>query len=94
MYICTEKNTDMDKWLPEYFLEKTQLTGTVTFAVLFAIVFLNIYIPFSDTAWFQLGDSVFFLFTAGFIAISILISGFDFSCFSFLSFSITDFPSL
>ena len=63
----------MDKWLPEYFLEKTQLTGTVTFAVLFAIVFLNIYIPFSDTAWFQLGDSVFFLFTAGFIAISILI---------------------
>ena len=73
MYICTEKNTDMDKWLPEYFLEKTQLTGTVTFAVLFAIVFLNIYIPFSDTAWFQLGDSVFFLFTAGFIAISILI---------------------
>lgn len=73
MYICTEKNTDMDKWLPEYFLEKTQLTGTVTFAVLFAIVFLNIYIPFSDTAWFQLGDSAFFLFTAGFIAVSILI---------------------
>ena len=63
----------MDRFLPGYFLEKTQLTGTVTFAVLFAIVFLNIYIPFSDTAWFQLGDSAFFLFTAGFIAISILI---------------------
>ncbi|MCM1199546.1 MAG: LytTR family transcriptional regulator, partial [Clostridium sp.] len=30
-------------------------------------------IPFSDTAWFRLGDSVFFLFTAGFIALSILI---------------------
>lgn len=63
----------MDRFLPDYFLEKTQLTGTVTFAVLFAIVFLNIYIPFSDTAWFQLGDSAFFLFTAGFIAVSILI---------------------
>ena len=73
MYICTQKNTYMNRFLPDYFLEKTQLSGTVTFAVLFAIVFLNIYIPFSDTAWFQLGDSAFFLFTAGFIAVSILI---------------------
>lgn len=73
MYICTQKNAYMDRFLPDYFLEKTQLSGTVTFAVLFAIVFLNIYIPFSDTAWFQLGDSAFFLFTAGFIAVSILI---------------------
>ena len=63
----------MNNRLPEYFLEKPQLTGTVTFAVLFAIVFLNIYIPFSDTAWFRLGNSVFFLFTAGFIAVSVLI---------------------
>lgn len=63
----------MNKRIPEYFLEKTQLIATVTFAVLFAIVFLNIYIPFSDTAWFRLGDSVFFLFTAGFAAISICI---------------------
>ena len=63
----------MNKRIPEYFLEKTQLIATVTFAVLFAVVFLNIYIPFSDTAWFRLGDSVFFLFTAGFAAISICI---------------------
>lgn len=63
----------MNKRIPEYFLEKTQLIATVTFSVLFAIVFLNIYIPFSDTAWFRLGDSVFFLFTAGFAAISICI---------------------
>lgn len=63
----------MNKRIPEYFLEKIQLIATVTFAVLFAIVFLNIYIPFSDTAWFRLGDSVFFLFTAGFAAISICI---------------------
>lgn len=62
----------MKRMLPKYLLEKHQLTGTVTFAVLFAIVFLNLYIPFSDTAWFRLGNSVFFLFTAGFIAISIL----------------------
>lgn len=61
------------KKLPEYLLGKYQLIGTVTFTVLFAIVFLNVYIPFSDTAWFRLGNSMFFLFTAGFIAISMLI---------------------
>ncbi len=59
------------KW-PKYLLEKHQLTGTLTFAVLFSVIFLNLYIPFSDTAWFRLGNSLLFLFTAGFIAISIL----------------------
>lgn len=63
----------MKNRIPDYFLEKYQLIGTITFSVLFALVFLNIYIPFSDTAWFRLGDSVLFLFTAGFIFISILI---------------------
>ena len=52
--------------LPEYLLGKYQLIGTVTFSVLFALVFLNIYIPFSDTAWFGLGDSVMFLLTLAF----------------------------
>ena len=59
--------------LPGYLLGKYQLIGTVTFSVLFALVFLNIYIPFSDTAWFRLGDSVMFLLTVAFAAISIFI---------------------
>lgn len=63
----------MDNKLPKYLLEKYQLIGTVTFSVLFALVFLNLYIPFSDTAWFGLGNSANFLATAGFIFISILI---------------------
>ena len=62
----------MNRKLPEYFLEKSRMTGMVTFTVLFAIVFLNIYIPFSDTAWFGLGNSAFFLATAGFIAVSVI----------------------
>ena len=63
----------MNKKLPGYLLEKNRLVGTVTFSVLFALIFLNIYIPFSDTAWFGLGNSQTFLFTAGFAFISILI---------------------
>ena len=60
--------------LPSYLLGKYQLIGTVTFAVLFAVVFLNIYIPFSDTAWFVLGggDARTFFFTLTFVATSIM----------------------
>ena len=58
--------------IPGYLLGKYQLIGTVTFSVLFAVVFLNIYIPFSDTAWFGLGDSVMFLLTIVYASISIL----------------------
>ena len=59
--------------LPDYLLGKYQLTGTITFSVLFAIVFLNIYIPFSDTAWFRLGDSVMFLLTVAFVVAAIIL---------------------
>lgn len=62
----------MNRKIPQYLLGKYQLIGTVTFSVLFALVYLNISIPFSDTAWFGLGDSVMFLFTLVFVAISIL----------------------
>ena len=59
--------------IPGYLLGKYQLIGTVTFSVLFAVVFLNIYIPFSDTAWFGLGNSMMFLHTVAFIGIGILM---------------------
>lgn len=59
--------------IPGYLLGKYQLIGTVTFSVLFAVVFLNIYIPFSDTAWFGLGDSAMFAHTVLFIGGSILL---------------------
>lgn len=58
--------------IPGYLLGKYQLIGTVTFSVLFAIVFLVIYIPFSETAWFGLGDSIMFAHTIIFAAISML----------------------
>ena len=63
----------LNQTLPGYLLGKYQLIGTVTFTVLFALVSLNIYIPFSDTAWFGLGNSVMFLLTLAYVAIAILI---------------------
>ena len=61
----------MNRKLPQYLLGKYHLIGTVTFSVLFALVYLNISIPFSDTAWFGLGDSTMFMFTLVFVGIAI-----------------------
>ena len=63
----------LNKTLPEYILGKYQLIGTVTFIVLFAIVFLNIYIPYSTTAWLGLGGSTTFIKTLLFVGVSIII---------------------
>ncbi len=62
----------MNRKLPEYLLGKYQLIGTVTFSVLFAVVFLNMSIPFSETAWFGLGDSVMFLYTLLFSVLAVI----------------------
>lgn len=59
--------------VPSYLLGKYQLIGTVTFSILFAIVFLNLYIPFSKTAWFGLGNSGTFLNTVFFVSVSSFI---------------------
>ena len=63
----------INKKLPGYLLGKYQLIGTVTFSVLFALVFLNIYIPFSETAWFGLGDSLMFVQTIVFATSSMAL---------------------
>ncbi|MGN0191718.1 MAG: LytR/AlgR family response regulator transcription factor [Candidatus Cryptobacteroides sp.] len=62
----------MSKPLPRYLLDKYQLTGNLIFSVLFAIVFLALYIPFSTTAWFRLGYSETFLFTVLFVLSAIV----------------------
>ena len=73
MYLLKPNTMFLLNKLPSYLLGKYQLIGTVTFAVLFAIVFLNIYIPFSKTAWFVPGggDAHTFFFTLTFIVTSI-----------------------
>ena len=52
------------KYVPKFLREKFELMGTVTFAALFSLVVLLLSIPYSHNAWFRLGNSVFFLFTA------------------------------
>ena len=65
----------LNKEIPEYLLGKYQLIGTVTFIALFAVVFLNIYIPYSQTAWFGLANSssTTFIKTLLFVGVSLII---------------------
>ena len=60
------------KKLPHYLIEKNNLIVQVTISVLFAIAFLAVYIPLSNTqtAWFSLEDQNKFIYTAFFIIIS------------------------
>ena len=61
------------KQIPAYLRGRYQLLGTVTFAALFSVVFLLVSIPFSNNAWFRLGQSTFFGFTALFALLSLIL---------------------
>ena len=58
------------KKLPHYLIEKNNMVVQVTITVLFAIAFLAIYYPFSNTAWFSVEDEKRFIYTAFFIIFS------------------------
>ena len=64
----------MKKYLiPQYLREKYQLIATVTFTALWSLVFILCSIPFSDNAWFELGTSRAFSFTALFFLCCLLL---------------------
>lgn len=56
--------------VPNCLVDKTNLIISVAFSVLFAIVFLTLWTPFSGTSWFEIGESRRFLITALFILVS------------------------
>ena len=57
------------KRLPHYLIERNNLVVQVAISVLFAIAFLSLYVPLSNTrtAWFSVEDEGKFIYTAFFI---------------------------
>lgn len=53
-------------------LEVGNIVTGLTFSVLYALVFLIIYVPFSNTAWFGVAKSESFLLTTTFVVASVL----------------------
>ena len=54
---------------PECLTEPFSQAQNVVISVLFALVFLTAYTPFSDTSWFQLGTNSRFIGTVAFVGI-------------------------
>ena len=52
---------------PECLTEPVGQLLNVIISTLFALVFLTAYVPFSETAWFQVGKSNYFFITAAFV---------------------------
>lgn len=61
------------KELPAYLLMPYQMIVQVIFSAMFAVIFLNLYVPFSQTSWFEMRDMETFFYTAGFIFLALLI---------------------
>lgn len=53
-------------------LDKFNIVGSMTFTVMFALVFLNLYVPFSTTSWFRMSDPVLFFYTVVFLLSSLV----------------------
>lgn len=62
----------LNKPLPRFLLDKFNIIGSMTFTVMFALVFLNLYVPFSTTSWFRMSDPVLFLYTVIFLLSSLV----------------------
>lgn len=60
-------------YIPSYLREKLQLISTVTFTALWSLVFILCSVPFSHNAWFSLGATQAFGYTAAFFLISLLL---------------------
>ena len=54
---------------PECLTDPLSQAQHVIISVLFALVFLTAYTPFSDTSWFQLGTNSRFIGTVGFVGV-------------------------
>lgn len=56
--------------MPKYFFKKQYLTKSVAFIVLFSVIYMNVYQPYSKTAWFGLHPSRTLWITLLFYALS------------------------
>lgn len=60
---------------PECLTEASSQVLNVIISTLFAMVFLTAYVPFSETAWFQVGRSNYFFITVAFVGSGTIFLG-------------------
>lgn len=63
----------LNRKIPVYMYEKSNLVRLVLFTALFALVFINIYKPFSSSYWYPVSEFKFFLFSSLIILNGVLV---------------------
>lgn len=59
--------------IPKYINEKSNIVRLISFTALFALVFINIYKPFSSSNWYKVSDFMFFVFSSLIILTGVLV---------------------
>lgn len=59
--------------IPDYINEKKNIVKLVTFTSIFALVFINLYKPFSSSSWYPVSDFMFFVFSSIIILTGVLV---------------------
>ncbi len=62
-----------DQKIPAYIYEKGNTIRLVSFTALFALIFINIYKPFSSFSWYKVSEFKFFLFSSMIILTGLLV---------------------
>lgn len=63
----------LNQKVPAYILEKRIIVRLILLTALFALVFINIYKPFSSSEWYNVSDFKFFVFSSLIILTGVLV---------------------
>ena len=53
-----------DKNIPTYIYDKQHIVQLILWTAFFALVFINIYKPFSSSSWYDISEFKFFVFSS------------------------------
>jgi len=59
--------------IPKYINEKSKIVKLVALTAVFALVFINIYKPFSSSSWYKVSDFMFFVYSSLIILTGVLV---------------------
>ena len=59
--------------IPGYIYEKSNIVRLILLTALFALVFINIYKPFSSSSWYSVSEFKFFVFSSLIILTGVLV---------------------
>ncbi|CAK7055237.1 MAG: hypothetical protein PARBB_02719 [Parabacteroides distasonis] len=62
-----------DQKIPSYIYGKQNIVRLILWTALFALVFINIYKPFSSTSWYKISEFKFFVFSSLIILTGVLV---------------------